>query len=50
MVFFISGVSLPAVMSVAMNPGQMALTRMPSGGSSRAMALVRPRMPAFAAE
>ena len=34
-----SGVSLPAVMAVAMNPGQIASTRIPSGASSRAVAL-----------
>ena len=32
--WLISGVSLPAVMSVAMKPGQMALTRTLSGASS----------------
>ncbi len=46
----ISGVSFPAVMSVAMKPGQSALTRTPSGASSRAIALVRPSTPALAAE
>ena len=34
--------------SVITQPGSTQLTRMPSGPSSRAIALVRPSIPAFA--
>jgi len=47
---FISAVSFPAVMSVCIRPGVIELTRTLLGPSSRAMALPRPRTPAFAAE
>ena len=46
----ISSVSLPPVMSVWIRPGVTQLTRMPSGPSSRAIALARPSTPALAAE
>jgi hypothetical protein len=46
----ISSVSLPAVMSVVMQPSQIAFTRILSGASSRAIALVSPSPPALAAE
>ena len=47
---YISSVSLPPVMSVSIRPGVTQFTRMPSGLSSRAMALARPSTPALAAE
>ena len=49
MMDFMASAGTAATMSVSNYPGATAFTVMPLGASSRASALVNPRIPAFAA-